>query len=291
MKHIIDNLYVGKSYTDQYCLLLHYPNAYTLPAGRSTKGISLKYYCAGEFIVKKQITEYNWAVVSCLDHKLEELFTVLSEGVAEKCANKKLYNPRDILEYIMDWQELLASVTSMTENQLRGLWGELFFILNSNIPERAVSIWEGPNKRKFDFSNNGISIEVKTSVNRYIHTFSHEQLQDISSEAQSQKYIYSLYIEEDFSHGKTINELVTEIKNQLPRIEPFQRKLLSYGYQEGIDYNEERFLIKGLKLVNIKNVPKVITTDIGVFNLKYKSDLTFCTDEQNKNKLIQQLLL
>ena len=137
----------------------------------------MKYFSSEDFLINGDKTENAWAVVTCLDTILNSLFTVLAEGIKDRSFNNLMYHPKDILEYIMDWQELLASVPSLTEKQLQGLWGELYFILNTNSPEKAIIVWEGPNKKKFDFSNKGIDIEVKTSLNRHIHTFSDEQLQ------------------------------------------------------------------------------------------------------------------
>ncbi|MDE5052471.1 PD-(D/E)XK motif protein [Niallia taxi] len=288
MKHVINNFYLGKTYANQHCLLLSYPRESFLQAGRVTKGISLKYFSSEDFLINGDKTENAWAVITCLDPILNSLFTVLAEGIKDRSNNNLMNSPRDILEYIMDWQELLASVPSLTEKQLQGLWGELYFILHTNSPEKAITVWEGPNKKKFDFSNNGIDIEVKTSLNRHIHTFSDEQLQVKSTLLK--RYIYSLYLDEDITGGKSTSDLVNEIRNILPRVELFEKKLLLSGYKEDSFQDQKKFSIQSSKLVAISNVPKVRQKDIGVFNLKYQSDLTFCTEESNKNEIYLQLL-
>jgi len=288
MKHVINNFFVGKTYSNNLCLLLRYTPESFLQVGRATKGISLKYFSPENFFLNGRKTENSWAVVTCLDSILDSLFTVLAEGIKDRSYNNLMNHPRDILEYIMDWQELLASVPSLTEKQLQGLWGELFFILNTNSPEKAILVWEGPNKKKFDFSNKGIDIEVKTSLNRHIHTFSDEQLQEASS--PSRRYIYSLYLEEDLSGGKSTSELVNKISDVLPRVEQFEKKLLAYGYQEDALQCQKKFSIKSSRLVEISSIPKVRKKDTGVFNLKYQSDLTFCPEENNKDEIYINLL-
>ncbi|USY55880.1 PD-(D/E)XK motif protein [Bacillus sp. 1780r2a1] len=288
MKHVINNFFVGKSHSNNLCLLLQYTPDSSLQCGRDTKSISLKYFPPENFFLNGCRTNNAWAVVTCLDPLLNSLFTVLAEGIKDRSYNNLMNHPRDILEYIMDWQKLLANVPSLTEKQLQGLWGELCFILNTNLPEKAILVWEGPNKKKFDFSNNAVDIEVKTSLNRHIHTFSDEQLQESSS--SSKRYIYSLYIEEDLSGGRSISELVNKISDALPRVEQFTKKLLAYGYQKNTLQHQKKFSIKSSKLVEISSIPKVVKKDAGIFNLRYQSDLTFCPEENNKCEIYMNLL-
>ena len=84
--------------------------------------------------------------------------------------------------------------------------------------------------------------------------------------------------------------LVNEIRDILPRVELFEKKLLLYGYKDDSYQDQKKFSIQSSKLVAINNVPKVRQKDIGVFNLKYQSDLTFCTEENNINEIYLQLL-
>lgn len=288
MEHVINNFFVGKTYSNNFCMLLSYPKESFLQVGRDTKSISLKYYSSEDFFINGLKTENAWAVIVCLDPFLNSLFTVLAEGIKERSYDNLMSNPRDILEYIMDWQELLASARSLTEKQLQGLWGELFFILNSDSPEKAILFWEGPNKKMFDFSNNGIDIEVKTSLDRHIHTFSDGQLQETS--LQLKRYIYSIYLEEHSSVGKSTSDLVNEIRAILPRVELFERKLLEYGFKNNCIQYQKKFSKLSCKLVSITDIPKVTQKDTGVFNLKYQSDLTFCPDQINRKEIYKQLL-
>ncbi|MBK5449114.1 PD-(D/E)XK motif protein [Bacillus sp. TH22] len=288
MKQIINNFFVGKNYLNNLCLLLRYSQGSFLQAGRSTKGILLEYFASEKLYLNGKGTRYDWAVITCLDPMLNSLFPVLAEGIRDRCVNNLMSDPRDILEYILEWQELLAFAPSLTEKQLQGLWGELSFILDTKSPEKAILVWEGPNKKKFDFSNNKVDIEVKTSLNRHIHTFSDEQLQ--TNLCSSSRYVYSLYLEEDLSGGKSISDLVNEIRSVLSRAELFERKLLAYGYRETSEQYEKKFSIKSTKLVKVSDIPKVHLKDLGVFDLKYQSDLTFCIDQTNKNEALLKLI-
>nr|WP_312755574.1 PD-(D/E)XK motif protein [Bacillus mobilis] len=288
MMQVIKNFFVGKNDLNNFCLLLRYPQESCLQAGRSTKGISLEYFSFENLYLNGKNTRHNWAVITCLDPMLNSLFLVLAEGIRERCINKLMSDPRDILEYILEWQELLAFAPLLTEKQLQGLWGELSFILDTKSPEKAILFWEGPNKKKFDFSNNKVDIEVKTSLNRHIHTFSDEQLQ--TNLCSSSRYVYSLYLEEDLSGGKSISDLVNEIRSVLSRPELFERKLLAYGYRETSQQSEKKFAIKSTKLVKVSDIPKVHLKDLGVFDLKYQSDLTFCIDQTNKYEAIFKLI-
>ncbi|KFI04781.1 hypothetical protein JN25_01660 [Bacillus sp. BSC154] len=105
----------------------------------------------------------------------------------------------------------------------------MYFILNTDSPEKAITIWERTTQKKFDFSNNRIDIEIKTSLNRHnIHTFSDEQLQDMSPLLK--RYIFSHYLDEDVSGGQSISDLVNEIRDILTRVELFEKRLWKPEY-------------------------------------------------------------
>ncbi|MGE5404072.1 MAG: PD-(D/E)XK motif protein [Candidatus Saccharibacteria bacterium] len=270
---IADLFYLGKTYEGHSCVLLQYPPGVKLSAGRKTKGLALKYYNENQFTVNGLQTGSSWAVVTCLDENSLYVFSVLSEGVYGEAEAGRMASPTDILEYVSEWQDLLASCREMDRKQLIGLWGELFFICSSGNIEKAVSCWYGPEAKKFDFSSPGSDIEVKTSLKGHYHTFSWDQLS--ASKSGCERHIFSIYAQEDLSGGLTVNDLADKIRADLIKVDLFEKKLLSAGYSGPVE-NETKLNEKSLTMVAVDDVPKVISTDPGVYNVHFESDLTFC---------------
>jgi|GEM_PF-3736709 len=281
-----DVLYLGRSYFGYSSILIKYPSAEMLPGGRKTKGLELHYYRNDEFTVNGQNTGFSWAVIKCIEESNRYIFSVLAEGILGALKKSQMSDPKDLLNYVSEWQELLASAGSMNIQQLIGLWGELFFILNAVNVQKVVQCWYGPEAKKFDFSGKGIDIEVKTALRGHYHIFSHEQL--IDSTSGSDRYIFSIYAEEDLSGGLTVADLVNSIRKHLTKNEEFEKKLLSIGYT-GQSESEIKLHPRSIKLVDIKDVPKVRNADIGVHKIKYEVDLGFCNKVDNPKKVIERL--
>lgn len=150
-----------------------------------------------------------------------------SEGLRIRSHNNLMSHPRDILEYIMDWQELLASVPSILKNNRKVSRGVVFYFKH-RFSRKSNNDLGKDHTKKFDFSNNRIDIEIKTSLNRHIHTFSDEQLQDMSPLLK--RYIFSHYLDGDVSGGQSLSGLVNEIRDILTRVELFEKSLWKLEY-------------------------------------------------------------
>ncbi|MFS0667985.1 hypothetical protein AB1L12_08675 [Peribacillus frigoritolerans] len=121
MVHIEQNIYIGKSFHNKLSVLTKYSPESILPTGRKTKGLLLQYYNAGEFQIDGSPTEANWAITICLDSDKDLLFATLVEGIINRTQLYQMLLPRDLSEYIAEWQELLSSAKELSLNESIGL--------------------------------------------------------------------------------------------------------------------------------------------------------------------------
>jgi hypothetical protein len=281
-----ENLYLAKLQYGEYCLLLRYPLACPLPMGRVTRGLELSFYSEADFLLNGERTHANWAIVSCKDTALNDLFVVLAAGIDQQLINNKLITPFELATYIADWQELLAHRKELTFAEYVGLWGELHLLLKASDRETAVARWNGPTGKTFDFSHSGVEVEVKTSLRGHVHTFSEKQLQ--SSTSQASRYIASQYVEEDFAGGRTLTALVEKVRDGIQSEAEFVQKLLSVGYSGPLAI-ETPLSLRQLLLVHIEDVPKVTAYDPGVARISYESDLSFCEGIEDTVSVLNKL--
>ncbi|MDM5337366.1 PD-(D/E)XK motif protein [Fictibacillus enclensis] len=279
---INSNLYIGRNYENNLCLFLKFCSNHTLPFGRKTKGLQLIFYAANTFSIKGISSIDNWGCIVCTDKEKDLLFATLIEGVVDLAHKNTNFSPEDFSNYIYEWQDLLSNEKTLNNNELIGLWGELYFIISTPYPERTINYWRGPESKVFDFSKKGIDIEVKTSLKGHQHVFNEDQL--ISSNHKSKRYVHSLYVQEDFSGGNTTTQLIDKIRKLLKKQGPFEKKLLSYGYNGPLS-SEKPLCIKGERMISINNIPKVLNKDIGVYNVRFESNLSFSETENISNIL------
>jgi hypothetical protein len=85
---------------------------------------------------------------------------------------------RRIESCISQLRNLFRSFASPTSREISGLWAELFVISICGDVSRALTLWHGDQFDRFDFSNETMRLEVKSSVRgARIHDFALEQLE------------------------------------------------------------------------------------------------------------------
>lgn len=132
-------------------------------------------------------TTPEWALIIRLERPdLSALFTHLVEDLA----TSTLWSPSDpgptVINRLTCWQRLLARGPSalLDDNQLRGLVGELAFLLDEAVPHvghaAAMAAWFGPIEAPKDFVFDDREVEVKATRRqpRVFHISSIDQLTD-----------------------------------------------------------------------------------------------------------------
>lgn len=266
------SLYVGFSPEGLPCVVSTLRDEKKLPRGRETRGLSLVFHEL--FHVKGGDLDLTapCAVLVCLDPALVQAFAVLTDGLlALECrgSSSKPWSAV-ILEYIEEWQDLLARRYHLGKSEELGLWGELYFLSVLPDPEMGVAGWCGPKGLHFDFSANGIDIDVKTSLVEHEHYFSLDQL--VESPSRSDRYVYSIWITEDPAGGMSLMDMVNTIRSRVVDRVAFERKLYCTGFSDSDRY-EDRYSVLSTKLVRTCHVPRVRCVDPGVAKVRFSACL------------------
>ena len=103
--------------------------------------------------------------------------------------------------------ELFRAQQKPPSTSIRGLWGELFVILNSSNPILLLEAWHQDPNERHDFSLQAARLEVKTFAQERIHHFSLNQL----TSAPGEEVIVCSFRVEPSSSGKCIGDLKREI--------------------------------------------------------------------------------
>lgn len=197
-----------------------------------------------------------------------------------------------ILRRLSRWHDFLKKNRSilLSEEKIKGLIGELLFIINYLIPifgaGQAIQFWQGPEGLPQDFNVNSSAIEVKCQSGAtapYVKITSADQL----CSQLPEMYLFVITL------GKTIpgsegainlvglisrlrNILQSDSSNQLER---FNDLLFMIGYVYSERYRDYSYVSTDEKMFQvIEGFPRVCAKDIhhGIVKLSYNISLAEC---------------
>lgn len=235
-----------------------------------------------------------------------EIFYALCKDIVE--ATRKSKNNAVaftiIIRRLNRWHDFLKKIRSdiLTEEQIKGLLGELLFIKNHLIPVfgvvDAVKFWVGPEGAAQDFNVGDIAIEAKCqagTTNPHVKISSLEQL-------NTQLPSMFLYV---VTLGKTtakqqsalnlpllIDSIRTELETTSPQqVERFNDLLFGLGYVESEKYLEYSYLLTEEVIFEITaDFPRINDKAVpsGVSKVKYSINLSDCLPFLNKPKWLEK---
>lgn len=159
------------------------------------------------------------------------------------------------------WRRFWAAVPEigLTADQVRGLFGELWFLLFWLIPHDRTHVkhWRGPEGARHDFQWPGRAIESKTtnSVRGHVHRIN--GIDQLTPPAQGSLHVFSLRVRDEPS---SMNSLVTLIEQIRARIggdaalaDRFDGGLARAGYSpaHADRYREQRFFVIDERLYRV----------------------------------------
>lgn len=218
-------------------------------------------------INQRLIDNYYSITFSLRNNQLESVFDSFCENIIDNVNQIKDKNL--IIDYLCNryimWQKLFTKGESglLSENELKGLIGELYFLEKIMIPNYgqviAISSWLGPEKAPQDFVCSNIWYEIKSSYSPQNVTInSIEQL-----DSNMPGYLIVIEIQKTSiadTSGITINKLVENIKNNLTEENKqiFTDILLSHGYCNLEEYNFKVFKILSMDFFEINQDSPVL---------------------------------
>jgi len=229
--------------------------------------------------------------VALKEPRFADVFAALAEDLMRRVGEAA--TPREqantFLGQLSRWQKFLsASQEGLTEEQQRGLWGELNFLrkhLLGAFGPAAVAGWKGGEKAHQDFQFPTGAVEVKTTLAKQpqvVRITSERQLDD-SSYAVLFLQVTALDARE--GGGETLPRLVALLRERLSgnatAQERFEDVLLAAGFLDAHAerYTERGYLVRKEKLFRVRRgFPRLVERDLptGVGDTNYRLSVAAC---------------
>jgi hypothetical protein len=238
----------------------------------------------------------EWVVLLQLARTgLEEVFGRLCQDLVEHCrAVAPEEGSKELLKRLERWRRLLELDRGnlLSESELRGLIGELWYLLERLSPrvgiDSAVHAWQGPMGSPHDFVFSDCLTEVKTCVpgRSLISISSSDQLE--SAEATLNLCVIGLATAPPHSvNAFTITSLVDRVRDTLApgthtRSE-FEFRLAEVSYTENNAYDALWFEVTSVRFFHITDgFPRILASSVpdGVSDLRYVVDLRKCVEHE-----------
>ena len=197
-----------------------------------------------------------------------------------------------ILNRLERWQSFLKLERKrlLSENEIKGLLGELLFLDNEVIPvfgaAQSVRFWQGPLDSPQDFNVNDCAIEVKCQLgttNPYVQINSADQL----CPQLPNMFLYVATLgKADIDNPDALNlqrmiEIIrAKIKAEsVAEYEYFNELIFKSGYLDSEDYTEYSYVITDLKTYSVTDeFPKICSENLhpGISSVQYRISLNEC---------------
>ena len=273
-----ENHRLGKDYNNQPSILFNTKDKDKYVAAYKGENIKIRYNVNCKIYLKKEEIDANYTILTCIseDEKIKEIFLEICEATfANISTNPTTLEIEEKTNSIID----LFKDFPNKQNNLLGFWGELFLIASSKDIKKTLNAWHNENKEKYDFYDNNIALEVKTTIKRdKKHVFGHDQL--ISS--LKDHYIASIMTQYDNSKGLSVTDLYNEIlkieisdelRGKLKRI---YFKIIGSTPSEIIDeYKFDYNLAKrNISYYKVSELTKIINKSPAISKITYTLDLS-----------------
>ena len=278
--HVLD-FYVGIDSDGRRALLLICPSE---PAVQSDMRAVL--------VKSSERDDGRWSLFLILeDIRLLELFSLFCEDLIESSRSNfdLLESFAFVIGRLASWRQLfeLGDLGLLSENQIRGLCGELLYLrtlVDSIGALAAVSAWVGPSRADQDFQAQSHAWEIKTIRPGC-------DVIKISSESQLDTKLRSVELVvielgncAFASQGAfTLNSMVGEIQNLLkPNYQArllFDNLLFKAGYILRPEYDALNLVVRNVAVFGVRVGFPCITPSclpVGVSKVKYELNLTEC---------------
>jgi hypothetical protein len=221
----------------------------------------------------------------------QELFGQVCQDLVETSRDSSQEHGTEILLIRLDrWRKLLDSGPrqGLSEKQLRGLFGELWFLRTVAIPHvgqlAGVHAWKGPTGAPQDFQLFNGLVEVKTVLPgaHKVAISSAEQLEH--GDAPLQLAVLTI----DPTQGITLPALIDEIRGDLAlssALGEFDLRLAEAGYSERPEHTETSFTVLNTRYYAVNDTfPLLVVSKLplGVSRVTYDVDLLHCGPYRSK---------
>lgn len=213
----------------------------------------------------------------------QEVFTHLCWDLAE--ASRSIQQEKGlsvVLARYALWQRLMekANMGLLSESELKGLFGEIYFLKNRLIGkygvEKAVAGWTGPAKTDRDFVYDDLWYEVKTT-NPGAPSLKISSIEQLDTDNEGR----IVWVEAERTSSldplaKTIPCLIAETKSVLDgfpeALQIFSMRILEAGFVDRKEYEDIHFACRDIKTFSVvPGFPRIRRKDIdtGIISASY----------------------
>ena len=162
-----------------------------------------------------------------------------------------------------------APLEGLTPEEIRGLFGELWFLLIWLLPHGSELSrhWVGPQGARNDFQWEGLSIEAKATISIRGHIHRINGIDQLDPPDQGRLLLYSLRLREEMASANSLVTLIEAISVQLAEspelLGLFEDRLAAAGYSplHADRYREIRFRIVDERLYRVaEDFPRLSST-------------------------------
>lgn len=208
------------------------------------------------------------AIWESTESDLLDAFLVLIGDAAQSLGPSPSW--KTIVEYVDQWQSLLARRPALTPEQQLGLWAELSIVDRSSRPEVLVSGWRGPEGDPVDFFVDEVGLEIKASRRRHAHHVSQSQADNPVGARES--FTLSVWAGSDPVSGTSVVDLVERVFARVVDKPQLLRKLAKVGFSlaDQETYRSTKFVeLEPFVLFRTDDIPRVHEVDPAISELRY----------------------
>ena len=233
-------------------------------------------------------------VLTSIDTTYNEVFSAMVENLFQCLISCKSEAQivRTFLERLAEWQQFfkMNSVNGLSEETLRGLYGELYFIRNHLLASpkhfaEKMSGWTGSKNRQHDFQFGKTVVEVKTCTTKQPQKLQISSEQQLDETLVGDLFVFHLSLSSVENNSNTLPALVAGLREILQAnyaaAELFEHALLERGYldTQAWRYQSTGYVIRESNLFRVSNdFPRLTERDLlpGVGDLTYTISVAEC---------------
>lgn len=277
-----ESYFVGKDREGHACLLV----AAGEPGGRLASPIRLENLDV-QFELRCHLKRDKEAertgiftVVRChsLDKETLRYFLSVCDTIIGMVGDKP--KQRDIASAVHRLAAIFQRMQRPPARPINGLFGELYLILRSGSPPRAMAAWRVDDTARFDFADGNVRMDVKATTGRLrAHAFSYEQC---NPPPGTVAVVVSLFVER-LPAGMTLRALIGQIETSIAAYPDLVLKLhevvtatlgASIGEALAVAF-DMRLADSSLRLFDLREVPAIRDPlPSGVSDVHFRSDLS-----------------
>lgn len=272
--------FIAKSSNGSPIFLLSDSNSISYYPSINFRYISVQFNVTCSVKIDLKELQGNFCIIEFTESSLE-LYEIFIKCISSATESLPLItNTKELESFILGLGELFRTLNSPSGKEISGLWAELFIIFISTNTANALKFWHNDPYDKFDFSNNEMRLEVKSTVRGIReHEFSLDQL---VTHVNGSGFVASFLLK-NTALGYGVFELATKIEEKVKDNPLLKQKLwenvikaLGADFSEKLDRHfDVEFARNDLVFYSMDEIPKPDNpNDDRVTALRFMSNLS-----------------